>query len=74
MPMQWLILGRVQVGSQVAQVLQLPPRENSLQIKLLKVPGGILTFPRLPRPSKQSLRTDAEHLVPGENDGFAGPP
>lgn len=37
------------------------------------MPGGIPAFPRLLRPGKQSLRTDAEHLALGKNDGFAGP-
>ena len=40
---------------------------------LLKVPGGIPAFPRLPGPGKRSLRTDAGHLVLGENDGFVVP-
>lgn len=37
------------------------------------MPGGIPTFPHLPGPGKWSLGTDAEYLVLGENDGFAGP-
>lgn len=37
------------------------------------MPGGIPTFPRLPGPGTRSLRTDAEHLALGENEGSAGP-
>lgn len=59
-----------------AQAHQLPPLADSAQRKLRASSSRCQVesrrFPAA-RPGKQSLGTDAEHLVLGENDGFVGP-